>query len=192
MKSTLPLLSLQIHKHITNSWLVLQGVIMKILIIISFLLSFYSNSSEMESFLEWDRECGEKACMFYYDVFHKSLDSTETITITVAVYAKSKKIAFLSIHYPPQAKAYKHAFFAFIKSDLDSYNLDPIESTMTKVAFESCTEESCVARLWLKEFGSYDLEQSLLTNKYLWFLYQNSAKPIRAIASLQSFHHQTL
>lgn len=159
---------------------------MRIVALILLCFSSYVIAEKTET-TKWDKQCGEKGCVFFYDVFHKSMGKTEVISLAVAVTRKPQKIAFFSIHYPPQAKNSKNTFFAFANSHMtkDGYSIMPLKSTLVSAAFERCDQESCITRLFTHDFKQYDLEHALRNHSHLWFAYTNKGKSIRALASLR-------
>jgi hypothetical protein len=149
---------------------------------------------------KWDFKCGDKGCVMFTDVLIGDPDHLadpnhpEYITIGVAINRSDRKPEFFSFDVPADADRKQGLIIVFAKTVKDgkSWKSVPNDSTMSQLDFNSCDEESCVARVHaeiLSPDGSpgIDLLDKFLNMNHIYFIYTKKGKPYRALAALFPF-----
>ena len=149
---------------------------------------------------EWDSKCGEKGCMMFTDILIGDPDHPsdpkhpEYITIGVAINRSDRKPAYFSFHVPADADRKQGVIIMFSKTvkDGNSWKMVEDKNSMSQLDFNSCDEESCVARVHpeiLSSDGSpsIDLLDKFLNMNHIFFIYTKKGKPYRALGALFPF-----
>jgi len=149
---------------------------------------------------KWDSKCGEKGCMMFTDVLIGDPDHPadpkhlEYITIGVAFNRSDRKPQFFSFDLPPDVDRKQGviiAFFDTVKSG-KGWKLVKDKDSMSQLDFNSCDEESFVARVHpeiLSSDGSpgIDLLDKFQHSSQIWFLFTRKGVPYRTMKALFPF-----
>ncbi|MGA2348878.1 MAG: hypothetical protein ABSF70_00480 [Terracidiphilus sp.] len=149
---------------------------------------------------KWDSKCGDKGCMMFTDVLigdpdHPATpDHPEYITIGVAINRSDRKPQFFSFDLPPDADHKQGVIIAFANTVRDGkgWKLVKDKDSMPQLDFNSCDEESCVARVHpeiLSSDGSpnIDLLDKFMHSSQIWFLFTRKGVPYRTMKALFPF-----
>ncbi len=149
---------------------------------------------------KWDSKCGDKGCVMFTDVLigdpdHPAdLQHPEYISIAVAINRSDRKPAYFAFYVPANADHTKGVIIAFAKTkrDGDHWKSDVDKNTMSQLDFNSCDEESCVARVHPEILSSdsspnINLLDKFLNMNHIYFIYTKNGKPYRALGALFPF-----
>jgi invasion protein IalB len=149
---------------------------------------------------KWDIQCGDKGCMMFTDVLIGDSDHPanpkhpEYITIAVAINRSDRKPAYFAFHVPANADHSKGVIITFAKTMKEGVNWKMVvdENAMSQLDFNSCDQESCVARVHseiLSSDGSpnIDLLERFLNSDHVLFLYTKKGKSYRTMKALFPF-----
>jgi invasion protein IalB len=149
---------------------------------------------------KWDSKCGEKGCVMFTDVLIGNPDHPadpkhpEFITIAVAINRSDRKPAYFAFQLPANADRKQGVIIAFIKTVRDGKGWKMVndKDSMSQLDFNSCDEESCVARVHAEILSSdnspsIDLLDKFLHMDQIWFLYTKNGVPYRTMKALFPF-----
>ncbi len=149
---------------------------------------------------KWDFKCGDKGCMMFTDVLIGDPDHPadpnhpEYITIGVAINRSTRKPDFFSFDVPPDADRNQGIIIAFAKTVKDGkgWKLVKDKDSMSQLDFNSCDEESCVARVHPEILSSdgrsnLDLLDEFLHSSQIWILFTRKGAPYRTMKALFPF-----
>jgi hypothetical protein len=104
---------------------------------------------------QWDIDCQEKGCLMFTDI-HRSVRERpanparpEYITLAVGIGRQSKRPSHFAFHVPPGADRQRGLSITFLRSfavTFGKWGIEGDDSEPIVLAFDSCDEESCVAR----------------------------------------------
>lgn len=149
---------------------------------------------------KWDVKCGDKGCMMFTNVLigdpdHPAdLDHPEYITVGVAINRSDRRPQFFSFDVPPDADRKQGVIIAFFDTvkDGNGWKLVKDKDSMSQLDFNSCDEESCVARVHPMILSSdsspnIDLLDKFLHSSQIWFLFTRKGVPYRTMKPLFLF-----
>ena len=149
---------------------------------------------------KWDFKCSDKGCMMFTDVLIGDPDHPadpkhpEFITIAVAINRSDRKPAYFAFQLPANADRKQGVIIAFIKTVRDGkgWKMVKDKDSMSQLDFNSCDEESCVARVHAEILSSdnslsIDLLDKFLHMDQIWFLYTKNGVPYRTMKALFPF-----
>ncbi len=122
------------------------------------------------------------------------LTHPEYITIGVAINRSDRKPAYFSFVLPPDADRSQGVIIAFMKTIRDGKEWKVVrdDGSMSQLDFNSCNEESCVARVHQQILSSdgtpsMDLLDKFLHTNRIWFLFTRNHVPYRTMKALFPF-----
>lgn len=149
---------------------------------------------------KWDSKCSDKGCVMFTDVLigdpdHPAdLEHPEYITIAVAINRSDRKPAYFAFYVPADADHSKGVIITFAKTKRDGnhWKSDVDKNTVSQLDFNSCDQESCVARVHPEILSSdgkpnIDLLEEFLNSDHILFLYIKEGQPYRTIKALFPF-----
>jgi len=149
---------------------------------------------------KWDFKCSDKGCMMFTDVLIGDSDHPsdpnhpEYITVGVAINRSDRKPEFFSFDLPPDADRKQGVIIAFLDTVKDGkgWKLVKDKDSMSQLDFNSCDEESCVARVHAEILSSdggpgLDLLDKFLHSSQVWFLFTRKGVPYRTMKALFPF-----
>ena len=149
---------------------------------------------------KWDSKCSDKGCVMFTDVLigdpdHPAdLKHPEYITIAVAINRSDRKPAYFAFYVPANADHSKGVIITFAKTkrDGDHWKSAVDKNAMSQLDFNSCDQESCVARVHPEILSSdgkpnIDLLEEFLNSDHILFLYIKEGQPYRTIKALFPF-----
>jgi hypothetical protein len=157
-----------------------------------------------DALVKWDTQCGAKGCLLMTDVLRgysgdpvppDPKDVREYIGIYVAVDKATRKPAYFAFHVDPNSQRDQGVFIAFTKTtkDGDKWKAGLDKDGASRLAFSSCDQDSCVARIpdglveEGKESHQMDLLSKFLNSDSVLILYMKDHKPYRTMILLSSF-----
>jgi hypothetical protein len=161
-----------------------------------------STNDWSDALVKWDTQCSPKGCLLMTDVLRGDSgnppdpkDSREYIGIYVAINRNTQKPAYFAFHVDPGSQQDQGVFVAFTKTtkDGDKWKTGIDADGASRLAFSSCGEDSCVARIPAgiveegKESRRMDLLDKFLSSDAVLFLYMKGGKPYRTMVVLSSF-----
>jgi hypothetical protein len=118
----------------------------------------------------------------------------EYITIAVAINRSDRKPAYFAFYVPADADRSQGVIIMFAKTVKDgkSWKSVPDNDSKSQLDFNSCDEESCVARVHPQILDAaghpgMDLLDKFLNMNHIYFIYTKKGKPYRALAALFPF-----
>jgi hypothetical protein len=149
---------------------------------------------------KWDFKCSDKGCMMFTDILVGDPDHPsdpkhpEFITIGVAINRSDRKPAYFAFYVPANADHLKGLIITFAKTkkDGDQWKSAVDKNAMTQLDFNSCDQESCVARIH-PDIPSSDGQPSInlleefLNSDHILFMYFKKGQPYRTIKALFPF-----
>ncbi|HEY1803807.1 MAG TPA: hypothetical protein VGG45_04955 [Terracidiphilus sp.] len=148
----------------------------------------------------WDVRCSDKGCIMSTDVLIGDPDHPsdpkhpEYITVSVAINRSDRKPAFFAFDLPANADREQGVLIRFTTTvkDGDSWKTVPDKGGFSQLDFNSCDENSCVARVHsqiLNSDGSpgIDLLDKFQHSSHIYFIYTKKRKPYRALQALFPF-----
>jgi invasion protein IalB len=149
---------------------------------------------------KWDFKCGDKGCVMFTDILIGDPDHPsdpnhpEYIKVGVAINRSDRKPNFFSFEVPADADRKQGVIIAFLNTAKDGKGWKMVEDkdSMSQLDFNSCDEESCVARVHpeiLSSDGSpeLDLLDKFLHSSQIWFLFTKNGVPYRTMKALFPF-----
>jgi invasion protein IalB len=148
----------------------------------------------------WDVKCSDKGCMMFTDVLIGDPDHPadpkhpEYITIAFAINRSDRKPAYFAFYVPADADRSQGVIIAFAKNikDGEKWNTTVDKGSTSQLDFNSCDQDSCVARVHSQILNSdgrpcMDLLDEFLHKNHILFLYTKKGEPYRAIKALFPF-----
>ena len=148
----------------------------------------------------WDIRCSGKGCMMFTDVLIGDPDhpadpkNPEYITIAVAMNRSDRKPAYFAFYVPADADRAQGLIITFAKTTGDGNHWESTvdKNAISQLDFNSCDQESCVARVHPEILSSdgrpgMNLLEEFLNDNHIMFLYTKHGEPYRIIKALFPF-----
>jgi len=135
---------------------------------------------------KWDIQCSERGCLMFTDVLVGDPDLMDRTT---------RKPAYFAFHVPSNADRTQGVMITFSKALPDgvTWKMELDSDGASRLPFESCEQDSCVARLKNgiaadgKDSHKTDLLDKFLNSNHILFLYTRDGQPYRTIKPLFPF-----
>jgi hypothetical protein len=141
--------------------------------------------------------------MLFLDVLHgasdgevapDAKDASQYISLMVAIDRQTKQVAYMAFHFPPAADQKQGFFVAFAndKKVNGQWTVAQDPGSLENLGFDSCDQDSCVARLREGKVddgkgGLIDLAEKFMSDDHVWLLYAVHGKPIRTMIPLGGY-----
>ncbi len=149
---------------------------------------------------EWDTECSEKGCLMFKDVLRGNLSQPaefkdpEYLTIAVAIDRQTKRPSHFAFHVPPNSDRSQGLFVTFSRTVAlteGKWHIELDTEPPLHLDFDSCDEESCVARVRggapASEKLKADLVEKFFDRSHILLLYLANGQPVRTMVVLAPF-----